>query len=70
MAYTFRRATEPMISERNRKLKEEEKKIKFRVSIIFFRVVIGGCTVRRNLGDVPGKTFRSDPNPTRTLNRR
>ena len=25
MAYTFRRATEPMISERNRKLKEEEK---------------------------------------------
>lgn len=25
MAYTFRRATEPMISVRNRKLKEEEK---------------------------------------------
>ena len=25
MAYTFRHATEPMISERNRKLKEEEK---------------------------------------------
>lgn len=56
MAYTFRRATEPMISERNRKLKEEEKN-KIQGFHNFFRVVIGGCTVRRNLGGVPGQNF-------------
>lgn len=56
MAYTFRHATEPMISERNRKLKEEEKN-KIQGFHNFFRVVIGGCTVRRNLGDVPGQNF-------------